>query len=56
MDMGLINGGFVRGDKTYAVDSDITVKIIRDELPFPKHIVYPYAIIIIIITITTSIE
>lgn len=36
-DLGLINGGFVRGDRVYPAGSYLTDKIIRYELPFPKH-------------------
>ena len=31
-----INGGFIRGDKSYAHGSELTLRDIRNELPFPK--------------------
>uniref|UniRef100_K3WTG5 5'-Nucleotidase C-terminal domain-containing protein n=1 Tax=Globisporangium ultimum (strain ATCC 200006 / CBS 805.95 / DAOM BR144) TaxID=431595 RepID=K3WTG5_GLOUD len=35
-DFGLINGGFIRGDKSYAVKTNITVGILGQEMPFPR--------------------
>lgn len=34
----VINGGFIRGDRTYAEGTQLTVRDIRTELPFPKVI------------------
>lgn len=38
-DLGVINGGFVRGDKNYSPGVTLTVADIRRELPFPKQAV-----------------
>lgn len=35
-DLAVINGGFIRGDRKYRVGTDITVGMIRAELPFSK--------------------
>ena len=37
-DVGIINGGFVRGDKTYDEGDKLTVGDVLFELPFPKPI------------------
>lgn len=38
-DLGLINGGFMRGDKLYDAQTVITVGLIKEELPFPRDVV-----------------
>lgn len=38
-DLGLINGGFMRGDKRYPARTVFTVGMIREELPFPREVV-----------------
>lgn len=35
-DFGLINGGFIRGDKSYAARTSVTVGILNQEMPFPR--------------------
>ncbi|CAH0484627.1 unnamed protein product [Peronospora farinosa] len=35
-DVGFINGGFIRGDKEYSAKSNITVGILKHEMPFPR--------------------
>ncbi|KAI9920353.1 hypothetical protein PsorP6_015905 [Peronosclerospora sorghi] len=35
-DVGVINGGFIRGDKEYPAKSTITVGILKHEMPFPR--------------------
>lgn len=35
-DFGLINGGFIRGDKVYAARTSVTVGILGQEMPFPR--------------------
>ncbi|CAH0475163.1 unnamed protein product [Peronospora belbahrii] len=35
-DVGFINGGFIRGDKEYPAKSNITVGILKHEMPFPR--------------------
>lgn len=36
VDLGIINGGFIRGDHLYRVGTNITVGVVRTELPFQK--------------------
>jgi 2',3'-cyclic-nucleotide 2'-phosphodiesterase (5'-nucleotidase family) len=38
-DGAIINGGFIRGDKSYPLGASLTVRDIRYELPFPKVVV-----------------
>ncbi|GAB9464963.1 Calcineurin-like phosphoesterase [Globisporangium polare] len=33
---GLINGGFIRGDKSYEAKTNVTVGILNHEMPFPR--------------------
>ncbi|GLE09491.1 hypothetical protein PINS_up021219 [Pythium insidiosum] len=35
-DFGLINGGFIRGDKLYEARTNITVGVLNHEMPFPR--------------------
>ncbi|RLN78448.1 hypothetical protein BBJ28_00020537 [Nothophytophthora sp. Chile5] len=35
-DVGLINGGFIRGDAMYPVRTSVTVGILKHEMPFPR--------------------
>ncbi|RLN48860.1 hypothetical protein BBJ29_007124 [Phytophthora kernoviae] len=35
-DVGLINGGFIRGDKEYPARTSVTVGILKHEMPFPR--------------------
>jgi len=35
-DLAVINGGFIRGDKTYPIGYKLTIGDLREELPFPK--------------------
>jgi len=35
-DLAVINGGFVRGDKIYPIGYQLTIGVLREELPFPK--------------------
>ncbi|KAE9011736.1 hypothetical protein PR001_g15839 [Phytophthora rubi] len=35
-DVGFINGGFIRGDKEYPAKSNVTVGILKHEMPFPR--------------------
>jgi 5'-nucleotidase / UDP-sugar diphosphatase len=37
-DLGMINGGFIRGDRLYPEDGiDITRRFLNEEMPFPKN-------------------
>jgi 2',3'-cyclic-nucleotide 2'-phosphodiesterase (5'-nucleotidase family) len=35
-DFGLINGGFIRGDKIYQAKTNLTIGILNREMPFPR--------------------
>jgi len=37
--MALINGGYIRGDRTYAPGTQITLQGLKEELPFPMECV-----------------
>jgi 5'-nucleotidase len=36
-DFGLINGGFIRGDRLYDEDVQVTRRLLNEEMPFPKN-------------------
>ncbi|OWZ03160.1 Calcineurin-like phosphoesterase [Phytophthora megakarya] len=38
-DIGVINGGFIRGNKIYDARTNITLGMVREEMPFPLKIV-----------------
>jgi 2',3'-cyclic-nucleotide 2'-phosphodiesterase (5'-nucleotidase family) len=36
VDLATLNGGFIRGDKTYEENTPLTIRTVKDELPFPR--------------------
>jgi 2',3'-cyclic-nucleotide 2'-phosphodiesterase (5'-nucleotidase family) len=36
-DLAILNGGFIRGDRVYAAETDLIRRNIKDELPFPRE-------------------